>query len=61
MVLNPYRTLPIYSDSIIQMFRGRKRHETPPHIYAVSEAAYRSMLQGEGGRERSTFDPEAPD
>lgn len=28
------------------MYRGKKRHELPPHIYAISEAAYRSMLQG---------------
>ncbi|MEE6506793.1 hypothetical protein FKM82_007860 [Ascaphus truei] len=27
------------------MYRGKKRHEMPPHIYAISEAAYRCMLQ----------------
>ncbi|PIO33285.1 hypothetical protein AB205_0181500 [Aquarana catesbeiana] len=27
------------------MYRGKKRHEMPPHIYAISETAYRSMLQ----------------
>lgn len=47
MVINPYKNLPIYSDNIIEMYRGKKRHEIPPHIYAISESAYRCMLQGE--------------
>lgn len=46
MVVNPYKNLPIYTESIVEMYRGKKRHEMPPHIYAISEAAYRSMLQG---------------
>lgn len=46
MVVNPYKNLPIYTESIVDMYRGKKRHEMPPHIYAISEAAYRSMLQG---------------
>ena len=28
------------------MYRGKKRHEVPPHIYAITDTAYRSMLQG---------------
>uniref|UniRef100_A0A7N6AGV3 Myosin, heavy chain 14, non-muscle n=1 Tax=Anabas testudineus TaxID=64144 RepID=A0A7N6AGV3_ANATE len=46
VVVNPYKNLPIYTESIVEMYRGKKRHEMPPHIYAISEAAYRSMLQG---------------
>lgn len=46
VVVNPYKNLPIYTESIVDMYRGKKRHEMPPHIYAISEAAYRSMLQG---------------
>ncbi|XP_028985971.2 myosin-10 isoform X2 [Betta splendens] len=45
VVVNPYKNLPIYTESIVEMYRGKKRHEIPPHIYAISEAAYRSMLQ----------------
>ncbi|XP_044216274.1 myosin-10 isoform X2 [Thunnus albacares] len=45
VVVNPYKNLPIYTESIVEMYRGKKRHEMPPHIYAISEAAYRSMLQ----------------
>uniref|UniRef100_A0A8D2LVR4 Myosin heavy chain 14 n=1 Tax=Varanus komodoensis TaxID=61221 RepID=A0A8D2LVR4_VARKO len=46
VVINPYKNLPIYTEQIVEMYRGKKRHEMPPHIYAISEAAYRSMLQG---------------
>ncbi|XP_018415093.1 PREDICTED: myosin-10-like isoform X4 [Nanorana parkeri] len=45
VVINPYKNLPIYSEQIVEMYRGKKRHEMPPHIYAISETAYRSMLQ----------------
>ncbi|TNN02702.1 hypothetical protein fugu_010189 [Takifugu bimaculatus] len=47
VVVNPYKNLPVYTESIVEMYRGKKRHEMPPHIYAISEAAYRSMLQEE--------------
>lgn len=47
MVINPYKQLPIYTEAIVEMYRGKKRHEVPPHVYAVTEGAYRSMLQGE--------------
>ncbi|MEQ2310965.1 hypothetical protein AMECASPLE_014771 [Ameca splendens] len=47
VVINPYKNLPIYSENIIEMYRGKKRHEMPPHIYAISESAYRCMLQAE--------------
>ncbi|KAK2533378.1 hypothetical protein Q9233_004592, partial [Columba guinea] len=45
VVVNPYKQLPIYSEKIIEMYKGKKRHEMPPHIYAIADTAYRSMLQ----------------
>ena len=48
VVINPYKNLPIYSEDIVEMYRGKKRHEMPPHIYAITDTAYRSMMQGEG-------------
>ncbi|VCW69881.1 unnamed protein product, partial [Gulo gulo] len=47
VVVNPYKQLPIYSEKIVDMYKGKKRHEMPPHIYAIADTAYRSMLQGE--------------
>lgn len=51
VVINPYKQLPIYSEKIIDMYKGKKRHEMPPHIYAIADTAYRSMLQGRTARE----------
>ncbi|XP_060947623.1 myosin-9a [Limanda limanda] len=45
VVINPYKYLPIYSDDIVNMYKGKKRHEMPPHIYAITDTAYRSMMQ----------------
>ncbi|PAV77243.1 hypothetical protein WR25_17904 [Diploscapter pachys] len=45
VVINPYKKLPIYSESLIEEFKGKKRHEMPPHIFAIADTAYRSMLQ----------------
>lgn len=52
MVINPYKQLPIYSEKIVEMYKGKKRHEMPPHIYAIADTAYRSMLQGEAPEAR---------
>jgi hypothetical protein len=45
VVVNPYKKLPIYTEKVIELYKGKKRHEVPPHIFAVTDAAYRSMLQ----------------
>lgn len=54
VVINPYKQLPIYSEKIVDMYKGKKRHEMPPHIYAIADTAYRSMLQGERARGRAS-------
>ncbi|TRY55590.1 hypothetical protein DNTS_021481 [Danionella cerebrum] len=45
VVINPYKYLPIYTEEIVEMYKGKKRHEMPPHIYAITDTAYRSMMQ----------------
>ncbi|CAI2356211.1 unnamed protein product [Caenorhabditis sp. 36 PRJEB53466] len=45
VVINPYKRLPIYTDSVARMFMGKRRTEMPPHLFAVSDEAYRNMLQ----------------
>ncbi|KAK0407846.1 hypothetical protein QR680_003632 [Steinernema hermaphroditum] len=45
VVVNPYKRLDIYNEAIINLFKSKKRHEMPPHIFAIADAAYRSMLQ----------------
>jgi len=44
VVINPYKFLPIYNPSIVELYRGKRRNEISPHVYAISDGAYRSML-----------------
>uniref|UniRef100_A0A0R3RHL6 Myosin motor domain-containing protein n=1 Tax=Elaeophora elaphi TaxID=1147741 RepID=A0A0R3RHL6_9BILA len=44
VVINPYKRLPIYSPSIIKYYMGKRRNEVPPHLFAVSDEAYRNIL-----------------
>jgi myosin protein heavy chain len=46
VVINPYKRLPIYTESVARIFMGKRRNEMPPHLFAVSDEAYRNMLQG---------------
>uniref|UniRef100_A0A182JMJ4 Uncharacterized protein n=1 Tax=Anopheles atroparvus TaxID=41427 RepID=A0A182JMJ4_ANOAO len=45
VVVNPYKKLPIYTEKIMEKYKGIKRHEVPPHVFAITDTAYRSMLQ----------------
>nr|VZI31230.1 unnamed protein product [Spirometra erinaceieuropaei] len=45
VVVNPYKRIPIYREEIVEWYKGRKRHERPPHIFAIADTAYRNMLQ----------------
>ncbi|KAK7014166.1 myosin II heavy chain [Favolaschia claudopus] len=43
VAINPYQSLPLYSDAIIQQYRSKRRDENPPHIFAVAERAWVNM------------------
>eukprot|EP00035_Acanthoeca_spectabilis_P020591 m.433685 g.433685 ORF g.433685 m.433685 type:complete len:1351 (-) comp17608_c0_seq1:6494-10546(-) len=45
VVVNPFQRLPIYTDDVINAYKGRRREDRPPHIFAVVDQAYRDMLQ----------------
>ncbi|CAF1129116.1 unnamed protein product [Didymodactylos carnosus] len=45
VVVNPYKRLPIYSENVIELYKGKKREQMPPHIFAIAGDAYRLMLQ----------------
>ena len=47
VVVNPYQMYPIYTERVVELYKGKKRHKMPPHIYAITDHAYRHMLLGE--------------
>ena len=45
IVVNPYKRYPIYTQTVVKMYLGKRRNEVPPHLWAITETAYRNMLQ----------------
>uniref|UniRef100_A0A6J0UIL9 Unconventional myosin-XVIIIa isoform X4 n=1 Tax=Pogona vitticeps TaxID=103695 RepID=A0A6J0UIL9_9SAUR len=44
VVINPLSSPSMYSEKVMHMFKGCRKEDTSPHIYAVAQAAYRNML-----------------
>ncbi|XP_032442256.1 myosin-4-like isoform X1 [Xiphophorus hellerii] len=44
VTVNPYKWLPVYNPEVVRAYRGKKRMEVPPHIFALSDNAYQFML-----------------
>ncbi|XP_064379323.1 unconventional myosin-XVIIIa isoform X11 [Dromaius novaehollandiae] len=44
VIVNPLSSPSMYSEKVMHMFKGCRREDMSPHIYAVAQAAYRSML-----------------
>lgn len=45
VAVNPYKRFPIYTDIVIANYRGKKRTELPPHVFAIADNAYSDMIQ----------------
>ncbi|CRK97386.1 CLUMA_CG010776, isoform A [Clunio marinus] len=43
--VNPYKELPIYSEEDVQAYRKKYFFEVPPHVFAVSDNAFRLLLE----------------
>ncbi|XP_046531709.1 unconventional myosin-XVIIIa isoform X13 [Equus quagga] len=44
LVLSPRGAPAVYSEKVMHMFKGCRREDMAPHIYAVAQNAYRAML-----------------
>ncbi|XP_055948533.1 myosin heavy chain, muscle-like isoform X2 [Argiope bruennichi] len=44
VAINPYKRFPIYTPRCMAMYRGKRRTEVPPHLFAISDGAYMAML-----------------
>jgi len=42
--VNPFKPIPIYTDEILNEYIGKSRIELAPHVFAVAEQTYRSMI-----------------
>jgi myosin heavy subunit len=41
---NPFKLLPIYTPDVMERYKDGKGKDQPPHIYAISDNAYRSLM-----------------
>ncbi|XP_064072723.1 myosin heavy chain, muscle isoform X15 [Vanessa tameamea] len=44
VAINPYKRFPVYTFRCAKLYRGKRRSEVPPHIFAISDGAYVNML-----------------
>ncbi|XP_025075678.1 myosin heavy chain, muscle isoform X10 [Pogonomyrmex barbatus] len=44
VAINPYKRFPVYTHRCAKLYRGKRRSEVPPHIFAISDGAYVNML-----------------
>lgn len=43
IVVNPYKDLGLTGEDYVRLYKGKFRHELPPHIFALAEETYRAM------------------
>ncbi|KAJ3218489.1 Myosin type-2 heavy chain 1 [Dinochytrium kinnereticum] len=45
IAMNPFSRLALYSQEIMREYSGKRRGDLEPHLFAVAEEAYRSMIR----------------
>ncbi|CAE6387272.1 unnamed protein product [Rhizoctonia solani] len=41
--VNPFRDLGIYTEAVLESYKGKNRLEMPPHVFAIAESSYYNM------------------
>ena len=41
--VNPFRDLGIYTEQVLESYKGKNRLEMPPHVFAIAESMYYNM------------------
>ncbi|RWS28092.1 myosin heavy chain: muscle-like protein, partial [Leptotrombidium deliense] len=44
VAINPYKRYPIYTARVVNIYKGKRRTEVPPHLFAICDGAYTDML-----------------
>lgn len=44
IAINPYRQMPYFTEKELDMYAGGASYENPPHVYALTDNAYRNMM-----------------
>ena len=44
VTVNPYKMLPVYDPIVVASYKGKRRSEVPPHLFAIADNAYTNML-----------------
>uniref|UniRef100_A0A8C9VVM4 Osteoclast-stimulating factor 1 n=1 Tax=Scleropages formosus TaxID=113540 RepID=A0A8C9VVM4_SCLFO len=42
--VNPFKQMPYFGESEVEMYQGAAQYENPPHIYALADNMYRNMM-----------------
>ncbi|XP_071524555.1 unconventional myosin-IXb-like isoform X2 [Panulirus ornatus] len=45
IAVNPFKYYPIYNPKYVKLYQNHRLGELPPHIFAIADAAYHSMLK----------------
>ncbi|KAI8577583.1 hypothetical protein K450DRAFT_266360 [Umbelopsis ramanniana AG] len=45
VAVNPFQSLPMYSDETVALYKNKRRGELPPHIFAAADQAYHDMIR----------------
>ena len=56
MAVNPYKRFPIYTPSTVRIYMGKRRSEVPPHLFAISDMAYRNMILSKFYQEKDSVE-----